>query len=70
MNILGIQGQYYILGYIGKKIKVTKSTYLLWQAYKLGKEDRKKKLPCKVLPVGSLSWAKDKIEMIQKEFEK
>ena len=48
-NVLGIQAQYYRMGYKGIKVKVTKSTYLLWKAYKLGCEDRKKGLPSRII---------------------
>lgn len=48
-NVLGIQAQYYKLGYEGKKCKVTKSTYLIWKAYRLGVEDRKNGRPSRII---------------------
>ena len=47
-SILGIQAQYYRLGYEGKKVNATKSTFLIWKAYRLGCEDRKKGRPSRL----------------------
>ena len=47
-NVLGIQATFYKLGYEGKKVNVTKSTFLIWKAYKLGCDDRRNGRPSRL----------------------